>query len=101
MAQSFLSRPSEWAMLLRGPCSDEPEWIEVYEQCKETAQAQFDKVTGNIPDSGNEQARTMAESMGNMAISMADDGLRDDPLQLRAGRGESHLPGLNRAGKAA
>jgi PBP1b-binding outer membrane lipoprotein LpoB len=59
------------AALMLGACSSEPEWVEVYEQCKETVTAKSDEIKGIGADSEDAQSRAMAESMGNMAISMA------------------------------
>lgn len=57
--------------LMLSACSSEPEWMEVYEQCKETVKAKSDEIKGVGSDSQDAQSRAMAESMGNMAISMA------------------------------
>lgn len=51
-------------------CTGEPEWVEVYEQCKETVQLESDKITG-VGEGGSEESRAMAESMGKMAMNMA------------------------------
>ncbi len=54
-----------------GACSGEPEWVAVYEQCKETVQAESEKMKAAGAESSDEQSRVMAESMGNMAMNMA------------------------------
>lgn len=59
------------SVLSLGACSGEPEWVEVYEQCKETVQAESDNITGIGAGDGDEQSRAMAESMGKMAMNMA------------------------------
>lgn len=57
-------------VLALGACSSEPEWVGVYEQCKETVQAESDKIKAVGGDS-DAQSHAMAESMGNMALNMA------------------------------
>lgn len=57
--------------LLLGACSSEPEWVGVYEQCKETVNAKSDDIKAIAADNQDEQSRAMAESMGKMAINMA------------------------------
>lgn len=52
-------------------CSGEPEWVGVYEQCKETVKAESEKIKSVGADSTDEQSRAMAQSMGNMAMNMA------------------------------
>lgn len=52
-------------------CSGEPEWVGVYEQCKEKVQAESDKIASTGTNSGSEESRAMAESMGKMAMNMA------------------------------
>ena len=52
-----------------GACSNEPEWVEVYEQCKQTVQTESEKL--EAATAGNGQSQAMAESMGNMAMEMA------------------------------
>jgi len=59
------------SVLLLGACSSEPDWVEVYEQCKETVKAQSADIKNIGADSEDKQSRAMAESMGNMAINMA------------------------------
>jgi hypothetical protein len=58
------------ALQLSG-CGSEPEWVEVYEQCKETVESQSEQLSGISADSDDEQNREMAESMGRMAMNMA------------------------------
>lgn len=57
--------------LLLGACSSEPDWVGVYEQCKETVNAKSDEIKAIGSDNKDEQSRAIAESMGNMAINMA------------------------------
>lgn len=52
-------------------CSSEPEWVGVYEQCKETVTAESEKIKSVGADSSDEQSRAMAESMSKMAMNMA------------------------------
>lgn len=61
-------------VLSLGACSGEPEWVGVYEQCKETVQAESEKMKAAGADNSDEQSRVMAESMGNMAMNMAMTG---------------------------
>jgi len=63
--------PPVLTALLLGACSGEPEWIEVYEQCKDTVQAESDKLTASAGSGQNAQTRAMVESMNKMAINMA------------------------------
>lgn len=56
---------------LLGGCSSEPEWVAVYEQCKQTV-SDSDITQIQQPREGeDEPTRAMRESMGNMAMSMA------------------------------
>lgn len=61
-------------VLSLGACSGEPEWVVVYEQCKETVQTESAKIKAAGADSSDEQSRAMAESMGNVAMNMAMNG---------------------------
>jgi hypothetical protein len=63
--------PPVLSALLLGACSGEPEWVEVYEQCKETVQSESDKLAAATEEQQDAQSRTMAESMNKMAINMA------------------------------
>jgi len=58
------------AVLSLAACSGEPEWVAVYEQCKETVQTESDNIKAAGADS-DKQSRAMAESMGNLALNMA------------------------------
>lgn len=58
-------------LLSLGGCSGEPEWVAVYEQCKETVKAESEKIRTVAAESSDEQSRAMAESMANMTINMA------------------------------
>ena len=62
--------PSILVLTLAG-CGSEPEWVAVYEQCKETVQVESKKITATGADSADEQNSAMIESMNNMAINMA------------------------------
>lgn len=56
---------------LLGGCSSEPEWVEVYERCKASVEAQSEQMKSVGAESNDEQVKAMSESMGNMAIGMA------------------------------
>lgn len=55
-------------------CGGEPEWVGVYEQCKERVAAESEKIKAVGAESDDKQSRALAESMGNMAINMAMTG---------------------------
>lgn len=59
------------AALMLGACSSEPEWVGVYEQCKETVESKSDEIKSIGAESGDEQAQAMAQSMGETAMKMA------------------------------
>ena len=55
-------------------CSSDPEWLELYEECKAAVESETAKITAaQSDDSANESAqmRAMRESMNKMAVSMA------------------------------
>jgi hypothetical protein len=52
-------------------CGGEPEWVGVYEQCKDNVKAQSADIKKSTTGTSDAQSRAMAESMGNMAIGMA------------------------------
>ena len=52
-------------------CGGEPEWVGVYEQCKENVESQSEQIKNSVAGAQDEQSRAMAESMGNTAINMA------------------------------
>ncbi len=49
-------------------CSGEPEWVEVYEDCKQQMTDASKEMKANSED--NPQAKAMADAMGNMAMAM-------------------------------
>jgi len=58
------------ATLVSG-CSDKPEWMAVYDQCKETVETQSDEIKKSVAGAEDEQSRAMAKSMGETALNMA------------------------------
>jgi hypothetical protein len=49
-------------------CSGEPEWVEVYENCKEQMTAASEEMKANSED--NQQTKAMVDAMGSMALAM-------------------------------
>jgi CHASE3 domain sensor protein len=49
-------------------CSGEPEWVEVYEDCKQKMAEASEEMKANSED--NPQAKAMVDAMGNMAVAM-------------------------------
>ncbi len=59
------------ALLLAGGvsgCGGDPEWVEIYDDCKLKMNAASEDIKANSED--NPQAKAMADAMGNMAIAM-------------------------------
>ena len=52
-------------------CSSEPEWVALYDQCREAAQVELDKSSLADTASRGENHKKLIESMDNMVINMA------------------------------
>jgi CHASE3 domain sensor protein len=49
-------------------CGGEPEWVEVYEDCKQKMTEASEEMRSSSED--NPQAKAMVDAMGNMAMAM-------------------------------